>query len=257
LKKAYLTIDDAPSRDFIAKTEFLDRHGIPALFFCEGQFIQQNERSLFTAIELGFLIGNHSFSHPHFSDLSVEECKREIRQTDALIEHIYRKIGVAWTAKYFRFPYFDSGGDASAVAYETKWSKPSAEWFRYERDDRRQELQDYLRGLGYRQPQFQGINPQYFADPNLLSGVDVHCTYDQAEYWLHEVNAPWGLSKEEAILGRIEEDFPYEGRSLNCEDTVDIVLVHDHEKTTDLFYQIIGRFIEKGIDFLPIPRPTM
>lgn len=253
MKSTYLTIDDAPSRDFTAKMEYLLRHRIPALFFCVGQLIQQDEQALRAAIEHGFVIGNHSFSHPHFSDLSLEDCKREIRQTDELIERVYRSTGLERPAKYFRFPYLDSGGDASGAAYEAKWSGPSSEWFRYERDDKRMELQAYLRSLGYRQPGFEGINLKYFADPTLLTEVDVRCTYDQAEYWLHEVNAPWGLSKEEEILARIEEDSPYKGRSLNCDDTVDIILVHDHEKTTDLFYRIIARYMEKGIQFIPIP----
>ncbi len=253
MKKAYLTIDDAPSLDFAAKMEFLYRQGIPALFFCEGRFIQQHEDILCTAAERGFLIGNHAFSHPHFSDISLEEGKREILRTDELIEQIYHRLGVERPAKYFRFPYFDSGGDVSGRAYEAKWSGPASEWFRYACDEKRQELQGYLRAIGYRPPQFDGIKLEYFADPHLLAGVDVRCTYDQAEYWLHEANAPWGLSTEAAILGRMDEDFPYEGRSLNCEATVDIILVHDHEKTTDLFYRIVERYVEKRIQFLRIP----
>ena len=215
--------------------------------------MQQHEDALRAAVELGFLLGNHSFSHPHFSDLSVEECKREILQTDELIDHIYQSTGLERPAKYFRFPYFDSGGDASGLAYEAKWSGPASEWFRYEYDDKRKQLQTYLWDLGYRQPKFDGINLKYCDNPNLLTGVDVHCTYDQSEYWLHEANAPFGLSTEAAILGRIEEDYPYQGRSLNCEETVDIMLVHDQEKTTELFYRIIERYLEKGIQFLPIP----
>jgi peptidoglycan/xylan/chitin deacetylase (PgdA/CDA1 family) len=230
LKKAYLTIDDGPSRDFTAKMEFLHRHGIPALFFCEGRFIQQREDAVRAAIERGFLIGNHSFNHPHFSDIPLEACKQEILRTDQLIEHIYHSMSLEWPARYFRFPYLDRGGN-----------------------EKHTELQVYLQTLGYRQPNFDGIHLEYFDDPHLLTGMDVGCTYDQAEYWLHEADAPWGLSTEAAILARIEEDFPYAGRSLNCETTVDIVLVHDHEKTSDLFYRIIERYIEKGIQFLPIP----
>ncbi|MBK9925356.1 MAG: polysaccharide deacetylase family protein [Anaerolineales bacterium] len=252
MKQAYLTIDDAPSRDFTAKMEFLYGHKIPAIFFCEGRFIQQRKEAVCTAIERGFVIGNHAFSHPHFSDRSVEECKQEIQKTDELIESVYRLAGVEWSAKYFRFPYFDSGGDESGTAYESKWNRPASEWFQYSRKERRDELQQYLRELGYRQPRFEGINPKYF-DTNLLADVDVRCTYDQAEYWLNEATAPWGLSEEAVILARIEEDLPYDGRSLNCKDTVDIILVHDHEKTTALFYRIIERYMEKGIQFLPIP----
>jgi peptidoglycan-N-acetylglucosamine deacetylase len=256
LKKAYLTIDDAPSRDFMAKMEFLYQHGVPALFFCEGRFIPQHETALCAAIERGFLLGNHAFSHPHFSDISVEECRQEIQRTDDLLEAIYHRAGIERPARYFRFPYFDTGGDESGTAYEAKWSRPASEWFQFACDEKRKELQQYLRELGYCQPQFEGVDLKYFHDPYLLSEADIRCTYDQAEYWLHNADAPWELSEEAAILARIEENFPYEGRSLNCEETVDIILVHDHEYTTALFYRIVERYIEKGIQFLRIPDPV-
>lgn len=228
MKRAYLTIDDAPSRDFTAKMEYLAQHHISALLFCEGRFIQQREEALWTAIQRGFLIGNHAFNHPHFSDLSLEACQQEILQTDELIERLYQSAGVARPARYFRFPYFDRGGKNS------------------------QELQEFLYALGYRQPKFEGINPQYIADPTVLTGSDVRCTYNQAEYLWDQVRNPGGLS-EEAIFARIEADDPSQGFGLNCHDTVDIMLIHDHEATTALFYRIIARYLEKGIQFLPIP----
>jgi peptidoglycan-N-acetylglucosamine deacetylase len=252
-KKAYLTIDDAPGRDFAVKMEFLYQHGIPAIFFCEGRYIQQRGAELCAAIERGFVIGNHSFDHPHFSDLSAKEARWQILLTDELIEQLYRQTRIERPAKYFRFPYFDSGGDASGAAYEEKWSKPASEWYTFEYADRRREIQEYLRELGYRQPKFEGVNLKYFNDRNMFADIDVRCTYDQAEYWLHNENAPRGLSTEAAILARIDEDFPYEGRALNCEDTVDILLVHDHDRTTELFFKIVERYLEKGIRFLPVP----
>ena len=249
MKKAYLTVDDAPSRDFAAKMEYLHHHDIPALFFCEGRLIPQREDVLCAALQHGFIIGNHSFSHPHFSDLPVEECRQEIQKTDELIQSVYRRAGVERPGKYFRFPYFDTGGDESGSAYEAKWGAPQSEWYKYARNDKRGEIQRYLRELGYSQPQFEGINLKYFKDPNLLTDADVRCTFDQSEYWLNEKTAPWGLSTEAAILARIEEDRPYEGRALCREDTADIILVHDHEKTTELFYRIMEKYLEKGIIF--------
>lgn len=110
MKKACLTIDDAPSRDFAPKTEYLHRRGVPALFFREGRRIRGSGDGLCRAVERGFLLGNQAFSHPHFSDLSLDASKREIRQTDALIEFVYRRAGIRRPAKFFRFPFFDGGG---------------------------------------------------------------------------------------------------------------------------------------------------
>jgi len=253
LKKAYLTIDDAPSPDFMGKMKFLHQHGIPAIFFCEGRYIQGREAFLHTAIENGFLIGNHSFSHPHFSDISVEKGKREILRTHDLIEHSYQASGLGRPARYFRFPYFDNGDGTGGMAYEIGANLPAPETVLPEQSEKRSALQAYLRDLGYRQPNFEGINRQYVRDPHLLAGVDVRCTFDQGEYWLHEPNPPKGLSTEAEIFKRIEADDPSQGLGLNREDTVDIILLHDHEKSTQLFYRIVQRYLEKGIQFLPIP----
>lgn len=54
-------------------------------------------------------------------------------------------------------------------------------------------------------------------------------------------------------LSRINEDYPFECRSLCFDDTSDIILVHDYEQTTDLFYKIIDKYLEKGISFQVIP----
>jgi hypothetical protein len=91
---------------------------------------------------------------------------------------------------------------------------------------------------------------KYFTDKNLMEGVDVRCTFDQMEYFLGMENAPYGMSEEEAILGRIDEDVPYGGRSLNCLETSDIILTHDEEKTTELFFKIINRYLEKNFEFM-------
>lgn len=42
------------------------------------------------------------------------------------------------------------------------------------------------------------------------------------------------LDKEETILHRIDKDVPYEGRTLNCLEISHMVLIHDHEKTTEV-----------------------
>ena len=91
---------------------------------------------------------------------------------------------------------------------------------------------------------------KFFNDESLGKAIDVRCTFDQMEYWFGVNNAPFEMGKEENILHRIEEDAPYEGRALNCTDTVDVILIHDHEKTTDLFYKIVNRYAEKKFEFL-------
>jgi len=249
MKKAYLTIDDAPSEDFLKKANYLYKRNIPVVFFCIGEKIEKHFDQLVSAIKMGFIIGNHSFSHNYFSNLSIDECIQEIQKTDQLIDSLYEKAGINRTHKYFRFPHFDAGGHSSGAEYEAQWNLPKDQWNQYPLKEKKEEIQEYFGQLQYELPHFKGINEKYFSEDSPLTGLDVKCTFDQAEYFLGNENAPWGLSEEDAIIARIDEDFPYEGRSLNCFETSDIILVHDHEYTTNLFYRIIDRYIEKGISF--------
>ncbi|MDQ2086321.1 polysaccharide deacetylase family protein [Herbivorax sp. ANBcel31] len=251
-KQVYLTIDDGPSKDFKDKVDFLSAHNIPATFFCLGENLESYENDAAYAIGKGFLIGNHSYSHKHFSDLSIEQAKKAIQITDTIIDNIYMMIGIKRPIKVFRFPHFDQGGDISGEEYEKKWNKSQSEWYVYSRNDRRIEIQSFLRELGYVQPHFKNIKLQFFNDKEMFDYIDVRCTFNQMEYFLDIQGAPYGMEKEEAILGRIDEDVPYVGRALNCSDTADIILTHDHERTTELFYKIINKYLTKNFEFLRI-----
>lgn len=252
VKKVYLTIDDGPSNDFKAKVDFLYDRNIPAIFFCIGENIEKHKEDVAYAIGRGFLIGNHAYLHKHFSDMSIEEGKESIRLTDELIDEIYKIAGIKRPLKVFRFPHFDQGGDNSGDDYENKWNRPQNEWHLYPRDDRRKALQSFLNELGYVQPAFKGIDLKYFTDKTMFDSLDVRSTFDQMEYFLGIENAPYGMDKEEAILGRVDEDVPYAGRSLNCLETTDIILIHDHDNTTELFFKIVDKYIEKNFEFITI-----
>lgn len=241
-KKVYLTMDDVPSKDFKQKIDFLYEKNIQAICFCVGKDMAGHEEELIYAIKKGFILGNHSFSHGHFSDMSLEECTDDISKSDSLIEAVYKKANIKRPAKFFRFPFFDQGGNASGKEYEETHTTTN--------NDKKLALQAYLKELDYTHPDFKGINMKFFNDESLGKTIDVRCTFDQMEYWFGVNNAPFEMGKEENILHRIEEDAPYEGRALNCTDTVDVILIHDHEKTTDLFYKIVNRYAEKKFEFL-------
>lgn len=256
-KRVYLTIDDSPTKDFPDKVDFLFKRNIPTVFFCVGEQLLDYRNDAVEAIRKGFIIGNHSMVHNYFSDMSYEDCCDSILETDLLIENLYEEAGVKREIKLFRFPHFDQGGEDSAQAYEDRWSKPREEWTVYGNEKKRVKIQKYLKSLGYQQPFIKGINFKYFYDKNLLNHVDMRWTFDQMEYLLNEENAPWGLDDKKTILARMEEDDPYNGKSLNCLNTSDIILVHDQEKTTELFYEIIDKYLEKGIVFEPFEVPPI
>jgi len=108
---AYLTVDDAPSEDLPEKLDVLDDRGVTALFFCEGRRLDDYADHARQALEAGHLLGNHAYSHTHGSELSVEEFRGEVEETEALLEGVHESAGVERFAKLFRFPYGDAGGD--------------------------------------------------------------------------------------------------------------------------------------------------
>lgn len=108
---SYLTVDDAPSETLPEKLAILDDHDVPALFFCEGRRLADYPDHAREAVEAGYHIGNHAYSHQHASELSVEELQDEVEETEALIENVYADAGVTRPARLFRFPYGDKGGE--------------------------------------------------------------------------------------------------------------------------------------------------
>jgi peptidoglycan/xylan/chitin deacetylase (PgdA/CDA1 family) len=215
-KIAYLTIDDAPSEDFRNKVDYLASKRISAVFFCIGKLLDKRREDVIYAIKRGFIIGNHSYDHPKFSDLPLKECYEQIRKTDGLIDEIYKKAGVKRPAKFFRFPFGDKGGL------------------------RKDKIQAFLRKLGYTQPKFEGITYEYYRKEGLLDDVDWYWTYDCMEY---------AIDSLEKVYERMDENVPEGCRGLNYADSEEIILIHDMSKTIHMFKPIIDRLITKGIKF--------
>ena len=245
-KIAYLTIDDSPSKDMTKKIDYLLSKGIPAIWFCRGNLIEKNPDKVIYAIKKGFIIGNHSYSHPHFSDLTLEECYREISKCDNLVEEIYEKAGVKRPAKFFRFPYGDKGGFKKITHFEK---------FEGEGKVRKERIQKFLRNLKYVQPNFEGITYKYYTVMGLLKDIDCFWTYDIMEYALQNPDKykKYGIFTFEDVLKRMNRNEPEKMLGLNYSNSNEIILFHDHESSTKIFAPIIEKLIEKGIIF-KLPR---
>ncbi|WP_308215452.1 polysaccharide deacetylase family protein [Sinobaca sp. H24] len=85
-----LTIDDAPDTYGVEMAEKLKERDIPAIFFVNGHFINDEEgkKDLQAIYDMGFEIGNHTMSHPDLTSLSEEEQKTEIVELNNEIEEI-------------------------------------------------------------------------------------------------------------------------------------------------------------------------
>jgi peptidoglycan-N-acetylglucosamine deacetylase len=239
-KIAYLTIDGGPSPYWEGKLNYLVDRQLPAVWFCEGGALETHPSFVSNAIAEGHVVANHSYDHPHFSDLSVKECREQITRTHELIVRAYDKIGVEWREKFFRFPYGDKGDLQYGDVFHPCDNKGMS---------RKADIQALLRELGYRQPAFVGITYQRFLRAGLLDDVDWYWTYDCGESAMAEENPPDEPVFLQEVFSQMDRDAPERGRGLNYLDSEDIVLIHDHVETTAMFPRIIERILSKGIQF--------
>jgi len=239
MKKAYLTIDDGPSCDRIRKVDILSRYRIPAVWFCLGRELEADPEASVYTIQKGGVIGNHSYSHPRFSEISLDDCCEEINKTDRIINEIYAQAGVERPAKVFRFPYGDRG--AGNRFYDFNYS-------RYE-EKRVREIQEMLRRLGYVCPSFPGITYEYYRPNREYGYLDWYWTYDAMEWCVFQNPPPYSIKGIEDILELMDLDLPERWAGLNHEQSEDIIVIHDHPQTTYLFEDIIKGFLAKGIVF--------
>ncbi|MDE1548788.1 polysaccharide deacetylase family protein [Jeotgalibaca caeni] len=99
---ALLTFDDAPQEHSLAIAETVKDKGANAIFFVMGQFLEDpaNKEIIKQIHEMGFEIGNHSYSHPVLPDLSYEEQLEELIKTNDLVEE-----ATGERPRFFRAPH--------------------------------------------------------------------------------------------------------------------------------------------------------
>lgn len=223
-KRIYLTIDDAPSSYMKLKVDELFQKNIPAIWYCRGEYMQKHLDHVVYAINKGYLIGNHSYSHPYFSKISLEQAKEEILKTEELIQLAYEKAGTRRPYKLFRFPYLDKGESKNVFHKE--------------------QLQLLLKQMGFQRAVFDGIHYFYYKDRQLDIGIDAPWTFDAKEYALFNKD----LDSNFFIQRMLQKD-PEQGLGLSLHDSNDIVLLHDFEQTHHLFSPILSKLLEWNIEF--------
>lgn len=88
-RSLYLTFDDGPHPEHTGPLlDLLAEHGAKASFFLIGQQIERHPELARRIAEEGHTLGNHSYSHPRFETLSLDEQFAEIDRTDALLASI-------------------------------------------------------------------------------------------------------------------------------------------------------------------------
>jgi peptidoglycan/xylan/chitin deacetylase (PgdA/CDA1 family) len=235
MKLAYLTIDDGPVAGFIPKIDFLESKGIKAIWTCQGNHLQKYELGALYAISKGHIIGNHSYDHPYFSKISLEEAKRQILETDQIIDNIYKKAKAKRPMKVFRFPFLDNGAgnDYDNLHWE---------------DSHVQALQSYLSKAGYKQPAFDNLNYEWYRKAGLNKCANIDCTYDTFDWVLTESEPTHGYHDLPSLLARIDEDVPEGCRGINNPNSNEIIMMHAWIPM-EAFQQLIEKLLRKGLIF--------
>jgi peptidoglycan/xylan/chitin deacetylase (PgdA/CDA1 family) len=109
----FLTFDDGPAQCTDSILDQLAFKNQKATFFVIGRHLTSKKlrASAVRALREGHELGNHSYSHPRFSEISVERAEKEIRRTHDLIEEVVRIAGVDAKRqnRFFRYPFGDPG----------------------------------------------------------------------------------------------------------------------------------------------------
>lgn len=225
MNTAILTIDDVPSKNTPAIVDYLCEKGIKPVLFATGSHLEKFPEEAEYAIRKGMIIGNHSYSHPAFSSLTLEEACQEIDRCEALLEDLYRRCGIQRIWRPFRFPYGDKGGENAA------------------------ELQHILKERGLHKLDDRHLPYSWWKKVGLDRDIDTFWTFDFEEYRMHS-EPDFTL---ETIRAKMHDPAPEKGAALFAPANRHILLLHAHDESDAIlpgYYRLlINHLLENGITF--------
>ncbi|MGO9121207.1 MAG: polysaccharide deacetylase family protein [Desulfomonilaceae bacterium] len=114
--RLFLTFDDGPVFCTSDILDNLKEKGYKATFFFIGRNLSnpQLKKVAIRAVQEGHDVGNHSYSHPAFSTISIQRAEKEILSTHDLLEEVVAAAGIDPKTRdlFFRFPYGAVGSKA-------------------------------------------------------------------------------------------------------------------------------------------------
>lgn len=130
-KVVALTFDDgSDGTNFNRIVSILDKHNIKATFFLTGSGAETHPGPVQDVFDAGHDIGNHSYNHPDFTDISTTSMQDQLARTETIISNI---TGVS-TKPFFRAPYgatnqtvLNTVGNAGYL-YTLHWTIDTIDW---------------------------------------------------------------------------------------------------------------------------------
>jgi peptidoglycan/xylan/chitin deacetylase (PgdA/CDA1 family) len=124
-----LTFDDGPSTSTtMSLLNALRQNGLRATMFNQGQYAAANPSLVKAQVDAGMWVANHSYTHPHMTQLSQSQMDSEIARTQQAIA-----AAGGGTPKLFRPPYGETNSTLRAVEAkygltEVIWDVDSQDW---------------------------------------------------------------------------------------------------------------------------------
>ncbi|MDQ0582352.1 polysaccharide deacetylase family protein [Streptomyces rishiriensis] len=123
-----LTFDDGPGGTTTALLNALTQNGLRATMFNQGQYAAANPSLVRAQVNAGMWVGNHSYTHPHLTQLGQSQIDSEISRTQQAVAG-----AGGGTPVLFRPPYGETNATVKAVEAkygltEIIWDVDSQDW---------------------------------------------------------------------------------------------------------------------------------
>jgi len=262
MRSAYLTIDDSPSDRMDDMVDFLSSKNIPALFFCRGDNIERHFDAAVRAVQKGFTLANHTYSHRRASEEDLNWYFADIEMCERLIEKTYRAAGVTQRGKYFRFPYLDRGAGAWIVDYDFYTADERKEIFAALNDglnfgkvvpptpkarEKMKSLQEYLKKSGYVQP-FKSVTQGWYQKGPIAAAADSLFTFSNGDWMVTARHSgKWPYKSVDDLRQKAATDL-----FLSQDDSVNVILAHDQSEIVDVTIELIKDLADNGLKFLEV-----
>ncbi|MBB6472183.1 polysaccharide deacetylase family protein [Sphaerisporangium rubeum] len=124
-----LTFDDGPFGNATNNLlNALKQNGLRATMFNMGQNAANNQALVRAQVDAGMWVGNHSYTHPHMTQMNTSQMQSEIQRTQQVLQ---QATGTA--PRLFRPPYGETNGTLRSVEQqngltEVLWDVDSQDW---------------------------------------------------------------------------------------------------------------------------------